>query len=77
MQPVGYLTYSAINRCSSNHFVKRPFRSSLDAFFKKKKSSNHKQNLKENDHAEELFQNKLHGPNRVEKCFGTILCGRQ
>ena len=36
---------------------------------KKKLSSNHTMNLKENYHAEELFQNKLHGANRVGDCF--------
>ena len=29
-------------------------------------------NLKENDHAEKLFQNKLHGLNRVGDCLWTV-----
>ena len=31
--------------------------------------------VNESNHAEELFQNKLHGPNRVGDYFGTALCG--
>ena len=41
---------------------------------RKKKLSNHTINSKEND--QELFQNKLHGPNRVVDCFKTALCER-
>ena len=42
----------------------------------KKKSSNYTINSKENDHAEELFHNKLHGQNRVADCVWAVLCGR-
>ena len=40
----------------------------------KKNSSNHTINLKENNHVEEIFQNKLHESNRVEDFLGTVLC---